>query len=458
LRKSTTLNRRNFALFLQPPSNSPAGGKIRIEEIMNLNTTLKNLAKNESFFPPSLGGVGGGFLKISDFSYELPDSKIAKYPLANRDLSKLLVWQNGWITESVFNRCIEYLPEGSQLVFNNTRVIHARLFFRKEKGSKIEIFCLEPVEPTDYQLVFQQKKEVTWKCLVGNAKKWKEGILTREIEIAGENITLKAEKTAQSENTFHILFSWDKPFSFAEIIEHTGILPIPPYLNRETEETDEETYQTVYAKIDGSVAAPTAGLHFTEPVFDALKTKGISTHEITLHVGAGTFQPVKTETIDGHTMHREMVIFPKSVIEKFRQNPEKIIAVGTTSVRSLESLYWLGLQLENGLFNPEKPGVSQWEPYETEPKIGLKKSLGNIIDYLKNSQQEQIQFSTQIIILPGYQFKVIEGMFTNFHQPQSTLLLLIAAFLGTNWKEIYNYALNHDFRFLSYGDSNLYLR
>ncbi len=397
-------------------------------------------------------------IKISDFSYALPDSKIAKYPLANRDLSKLLVWQNGRITESVFNRCIEYLPEGSQLVFNNTRVIHARLFFRKETGSKIEIFCLEPVEPTDYQLVFQQKKEVTWKCLVGNAKKWKEGILTRQIEIAGENITLKAEKTAQSENTFQIRFSWDKPFSFAEIIEHIGILPIPPYLNRETEDNDEETYQTVYAKIDGSVAAPTAGLHFTEPVFDALKTKGISTHEITLHVGAGTFQPVKAETIDGHTMHRETVIFPKSVIEKFRQNPEQIIAVGTTSVRSLESLYWLGLQLENDTFNPKNPEIGQWEAYETQAIISFSKALQNISVYLESKNLSEIQFSTRIIILPGYDFKVISGMFTNFHQPQSTLLLLIAAFLGGDWMKVYDYSLANNFRFLSYGDSNLYLR
>jgi S-adenosylmethionine:tRNA ribosyltransferase-isomerase len=432
---------------------------------MGLNTILNNSAMNESSFLPSQGElvpiyreVGGGFLKISDFSYELPDSKIAKYPLANRDLSKLLVWQKGRITESVFNRCVDFLPEGSQLVFNNTRVIHARLFFRKETGSKIEIFCLEPLEPVDYQLAFQQTKQATWKCMVGNLKKWKGEILCQTFEISGETIVLCAEKGEQAGNTVAVRFFWDKPFSFAEIIEHTGILPIPPYLNRETEETDEETYQTVYAKIDGSVAAPTAGLHFTDSVFQQFGKKNISTHEITLHVGAGTFQPVKSETISGHTMHREMVIFPKSVIEKFRQNPEKIIAVGTTSVRSLESLYWLGLQLENGTFYFEKPEVLQWEPYENEAKISIKKAFQNIVDFLNKTGQETIQFSTQIIILPGYQFKVIEGMFTNFHQPQSTLLLLIAAYLGDNWKNVYNYALSHDFRFLSYGDSNLYLR
>ncbi len=397
-------------------------------------------------------------IKISDFSYELHDSKIAKYPLANRDESKLLVFKDSKISESVFKNSPAFLPEKAQLVFNNTRVIHARLFFRKETGSKIEIFCLEPIEPADYQIAFQQTSQTTWKCMVGNLKKWKSEILHQSILIADETVTLSAEKGEQNGNTVAVRFFWDKPFSFAEIIEHSGILPIPPYLNRETEETDEETYQTVYAKIDGSVAAPTAGLHFTDPVFDALKTKEISTHEITLHVGAGTFQPVKAETLSGHSMHREMVIIPEKIVRALYENPEKIIAVGTTSVRSLESLYWLGLQLENGLFNYEKPEVLQWEPYETEAKISLKKSLGNILDYLEKEKLEQIRFSTQIIILPGYQFKVIEGMFTNFHQPQSTLLLLIAAFLGDKWKEIYDYALANDFRFLSYGDSNLYLR
>jgi S-adenosylmethionine:tRNA ribosyltransferase-isomerase len=397
-------------------------------------------------------------IKISDFTYDLPESKIAKYPLAERDKSKLLVWQNGQIAESVFKNCAESIPENAQLIFNNTRVIHARMFFRKETGSKIEIFCLEPVEPRDYQIAFQEKEQVVWKCMVGNSKKWKSGILTREIEIAEEKIMLRAEKTAQFENTFHVKFNWDKPYSFAEIIEQAGILPIPPYLNRETEDSDEETYQTVYAKIDGSVAAPTAGLHFTDSVLKELKLKNISEKEITLHVGAGTFQPVKSETIDGHTMHREVVVIPKNIIEGFVQNPDKIIAVGTTSVRSLESLYWLGLQMENNSFNPNNPEVLQWEPYEKEAKISTKKAFQNIADFLNKTSQETIQFSTQIIILPGYDFKVISGMFTNFHQPQSTLLLLIAAFLSNDWKKVYDYALANNFRFLSYGDSNLYLR
>jgi len=397
-------------------------------------------------------------IKISDFTYNLPESKIAKYPLPERDKSKLLVWKNGEITESLFNSCVEFLPENAQLVFNNTRVIHARMFFRKETGSKIEIFCLEPVEPHDYQLAFQERGKVTWKCMVGNSKKWKSGILSHEIEIGNERISLQAERVSQFENTFHVKFSWDKPFTFAEIIEHSGTLPIPPYLNRETEEADEETYQTVYAKIDGSVAAPTAGLHFTDSVLNELKSKNIGTKEITLHVGAGTFQPVKSETIDSHTMHREVVIIPKNIVEDFYQNPEKIIAVGTTSVRSLESLYWLGLQLENNTFNPVNPEVLQWEPYENDAKISTKKAFQNIIEYLDKTSQSTIHFSTQIIILPGYDFKVIDGMFTNFHQPQSTLLLLISAFLGSDWKNVYDYALSNNFRFLSYGDSNLYLR
>jgi S-adenosylmethionine:tRNA ribosyltransferase-isomerase len=397
-------------------------------------------------------------IKISDFSYDLPESKIAKYPLTDRDNSKLLVWKNGKIEENIFRNCTEFIPENARLIFNNTRVIHARLFFRKETGSKIEIFCLEPIEPHDYQIAFQEKKQVIWKCMVGNSKKWKNGILSREFEIAGENITLHAEKTAQFENIFHIKFSWNKPFTFAEIIEHTGVLPIPPYLNRETEDADEQTYQTVYAKIDGSVAAPTAGLHFTNHVLNELRSKNVTKKEITLHVGAGTFQPVKSDTIDGHTMHHEVVIIPKGVLEDFTDRNDQIIAVGTTSVRSMESLYWLGLQIENNRFNPANPEVLQWEPYENEPKISQKKAFQNMVEYLNKSGLNTIQFSTQIIILPGYDFKVINGMFTNFHQPQSTLLLLIAAFLGNDWKKVYDYALANNFRFLSYGDSNLYLR
>lgn len=397
-------------------------------------------------------------IKITDFTYDLPDERIAKYPLPQRDKSKLLISKNGELINSSFQNCADFLPENAQLVFNNTRVIHARLFFRKETGAKIEIFCLEPVTPADYQISFQEKERVVWKCMVGNSKKWKTGVLKREIEIDGQTIILEAEKKEQIENSFYIEFSWNKPVSFAEIIEHTGTLPIPPYLNRETEEADEKSYQTVYAKIDGSVAAPTAGLHFTDKIFEQLSAKKIFTKEITLHVGAGTFQPVKSETIEGHSMHHEQVIVPLNILRTFLEDIENIIAVGTTSVRSLESLYWIGLQMEEQRFNSINPEVKQWEPYERAAKISIEKALQNIIYYLVENGESAIQFSTQIIILPGYSFKVISGLFTNFHQPQSTLLLLVSAFLGEKWKEVYNYALSNNFRFLSYGDSNLYLK
>nr|WP_320021115.1 S-adenosylmethionine:tRNA ribosyltransferase-isomerase [uncultured Draconibacterium sp.] len=397
-------------------------------------------------------------IKISDYTYNLPDERIAKYPLTERDKSKLLVRQNSTIKQDIFENCANYLPEDAQLVFNNTRVIHARLFFYKETGAKIEIFCLEPVEPADYQVAFQETEEVTWKCMVGNSKKWKEGFLSQTFEIDGQSIELTAAKIGQEGNSFHIRFVWNGGVHFSEIIEHIGQLPIPPYLNRNTEESDEESYQTVYAKIDGSVAAPTAGLHFTDPVIAQLSAKNITTNEITLHVGAGTFQPVKSETIEGHTMHHEQVIIPIDILRSFVENPKNIIAVGTTSVRSLESLYWIGLQLEEQRFDPFHPEVKQWEPYENEAKISIEKALQNIIYFLAENSEKAIRFSTQIIILPGYDFKLISGMFTNFHQPQSTLLLLISAFLDNKWKEVYDYALANDFRFLSYGDSNLYLK
>ena len=397
-------------------------------------------------------------IKITDFTYDLPDSKIAKYPLPKRDKSKLLLWRNGHISQDIFINVPQYIPEKSVLVFNNTKVIHARMFFQKETGAKIEIFCLEPIEPSDYQIAFLETQKVIWKCMLGNAKKWKEGTLIKSIEIDGKPTEIKANKIAQNGNSFEIEFTWTGNLSFAEIIEHAGTLPIPPYLNRETEESDEETYQTVYAKIDGSVAAPTAGLHFTDKVFTQLSEKNIDTKEITLHVGAGTFQPVKSETISEHNMHHEMVIIPKSVIEDMLASPGKIVAVGTTSVRSLESLYWLGLQLENRNDFNGLPVVNQWEPYETSNTIPVEKSLQNLIEYLNKVRKNELQFSTQIIIIPGYDFKLIRGMATNFHQPQSTLLLLISAFLGDDWKKVYDFALKNDFRFLSYGDSNLYLK
>ena len=397
-------------------------------------------------------------IKINGFTYDLPDSKIARYPLQERGESKLLFWKNGKISEEVFKNAASYLPENSILVFNNTRVIHARLYFQKETGANIEIFCLEPVKPADYQLAFQETKKAVWKCMLGNAKKWKEGTLTKQVDIEGERIKLKADKISQNGNSFEVEFTWNGGFSFAQIIEHAGILPIPPYLNRETEQSDEKTYQTVYAKIDGSVAAPTAGLHFTNEIIDRLSEKDIKIQEITLHVGAGTFQPLKTNTISGHIMHREKVIIPKQFIRVLAETERKIIAVGTTSVRAIESLYCLGVQLENNTFSKDFPEISQWEPYENETNIPVKKALQNLICFLNKTGKNELQFSTQIIIVPGYEFKIINGMFTNFHQPQSTLLLLIGAFLGDRWKQVYDFALTNNFRFLSYGDSNLYLK
>jgi len=397
-------------------------------------------------------------IKISDYSYQLPDERIARYPLKERDSSKLLVWENGILKNGQFKSIPDYIPENALLVFNNTRVIHARLFFKKETGARIEIFCLEPVLPTDHQLAFEQKEKVVWKCMVGNAKKWKEGDLTATIELNGKTVRLQARKVKQEENAFVIEFSWNGGFHFAEIIEKSGVLPIPPYLNRKTEPDDETAYQTVYAKSDGSVAAPTAGLHFTETVMNKLKTKNIALREITLHVGAGTFQPVKSETVNDHKMHRERVIIPKKFIEELLNNQRKIVAVGTTSVRSLESIYWAGLKLGKQTGTLQNIEIEQWEPYQNLPNTSVRQALENVLGYLDKNDLNTLQFSTQIIIVPGYRFKLVEGMVTNFHQPQSTLLLLVGAFLGNAWKNVYNFALENGFRFLSYGDSNLYLR
>ena len=397
-------------------------------------------------------------IKISDYTYELPDERIAKYPLPERDHSNLLVWKKGDIKKDLFLNISSHIPANSMLVFNNTRVIHARLFFKKETGARIEVFCLEPAQPSDYQMAFQQQEKAAWKCMVGNAKKWKDEVLLQEFDINGTPVKLTAKKAENESTHFLIEFCWTPGFTFAEIIEKAGTLPIPPYLHRETEPADEETYQTVYAKADGSVAAPTAGLHFTEKVMSTLSEKNTALKEITLHVGAGTFQPVKTETIDGHAMHQETVIIPRQVIDELATTSRKIIAVGTTSVRSLESLYWLGLKLNDPHNYPESLEIQQWEPYQNEAVVDVASALRNLADYLHRQKLETLRFSTRIIIVPGYSFKLIEGMVTNFHQPQSTLLLLIGAFLGTDWKKVYEFALQNNFRFLSYGDSNLYLR
>lgn len=396
-------------------------------------------------------------IPVAEFTYELPDEKIALFPLSERDQSRLLVWNKGEISESVFGDIAEIIPEKSMLVFNNTRVIHARLFFRRETGSRIEIFCLEPHKPSDYQLSFQKTDSVEWKCLVGNAKKWKSGILEKKVLVGDEVVNLKALMIERSGNAFIIRFSWDKPVRFSEIIEYAGNIPIPPYLNREAEATDNLRYQTMYAKVDGSVAAPTAGLHFTDRVMARLKKRNVISNELTLHVGAGTFQPVKSDTIAGHEMHTETVVVTREFVQNLQSHNGKVIAVGTTSVRSLESIYWLGAKLPQ--MSDDSPlHVYQWEPYHETSEVSAEKSLSNLLNKMDQMQVGQISFSTSIIIVPGYRFRLIDGMVTNFHQPQSTLLLLVGAFLGNDWRMVYEYALRNGFRFLSYGDSNLYLR
>lgn len=398
-------------------------------------------------------------ISIEDYNYSLPDERIAKFPLPKRDESKLLLYRDGKVSESVFKHITDYLPEGSLMVFNNTRVIQARLLFQRATGAQIEVFCLDPAAPHDYELIFQQTEACNWICLIGNAKKWKEPVLFREITVAGQTVRLSAEKVQSYGETHQVRFSWDGGFSFAEVLDAAGELPIPPYLHRKTEESDLKTYQTVYSKIKGSVAAPTAGLHFTPEVLADLDAKGFGREELTLHVGAGTFKPVKSETIEGHEMHTEYISVRRSTIEQVMQNFGKIIAVGTTSVRTLESLYYIGVTLATHPdATSEELVVRQWMPYEdANNRLTPTEALQNILDYLDKHQLNTLITATQIIIAPGYEFKIVKGIVTNFHQPKSTLLLLISAFVKGDWKNIYDYALGHDFRFLSYGDSSLLL-
>lgn len=399
-------------------------------------------------------------IRIEEYDYPLPDERIAKFPLAKRDESKLLLYKDGQVSESVFKHIADYLPAGSLLVYNNTRVIQARLLFQKATGARIEVFCLEPAEPHDYALIFQQTERCSWICLVGNLKKWKDGLLTKKVTIQGEEVILSAEKKESHGDSHRIEFTWDNPkYTFADLLDAAGVLPIPPYLHRETEKSDLVTYQTVYSKIKGSVAAPTAGLHFTPEVLADVDAHGIGREEVTLHVGAGTFKPVKSETIEGHEMHTEFISVRRSSIGRIQKDLGKIIAVGTTSVRTLESLYYIGVKLASHPdATSEELVVNQWMPYEAENnRIPVAEALQHILDYLDRHQADKLVTATQIIIAPGYEFKVVRGIITNFHQPKSTLLLLISAFVKGNWRTIYDYALSHDFRFLSYGDSSLLL-
>ncbi len=402
-------------------------------------------------------------LRIADYDYPLPDERIAKHPLAEREQCKLLYYKGGNIEERRFWEVPALLPEHTTLIYNNTRVINARLRFRKETGSTIEIFCLEPVAPRDYEQIFQTTGHCVWQCLVGNSKRWKQGSLTQVVTIDGNEITLAATRGEQRGNAWEIAFDWDggdMRCTFADVLDAIGEIPIPPYLNRGTEASDSTDYQTVYSHIDGSVAAPTAGLHFTDEVLAECDARGISRREITLHVGAGTFQPVKSEHIGDHPMHYEFISVPRDVIKDIINAPGPVIAVGTTSVRTLESLYYIGQILEeNPNADEEELTVTQWMPYTTPCEITTVKALQNIVDYLDRHHADTYMGSTQLMIAPGFQYRIVSGMITNFHQPQSTLLLLVAAFVGNDqWRDMYDYAMEHDFRFLSYGDAQLLLR
>ena len=417
-------------------------------------------------------------IQIKDYNYPLPDERIAKFPLSERDSSKLLVYNRGEVSEDTFRSLPDYLPKGALMIFNNTKVIRARLHFRKRialpqsgsgEGALIEIFLLEPASPVEYQENFIATSECSWYCLVGNSKKWKEGLLYGEFRIGGTSYTISAERVAPHGTSFEIRFRWEGGFAFSEVLESLGELPIPPYLNRKTEESDLRTYQTVYSKIKGSVAAPTAGLHFTERVLADLDAHGIEREELTLHVGAGTFKPVKSEEIGDHEMHTEHIAVRLQTIRKLIQHDGKAIAVGTTSVRTLESLYYMGIKAQQLMDAGKDTGdgeelhVEQWMPYEgiqdsrfkIQNSITSNEALTSLQAYMQKHNMDVLHSSTQIIIAPGYQFHIVQMMVTNFHQPQSTLLLLVSAFVHGNWRKIYDYALANGFRFLSYGDSSL---
>ena len=394
-------------------------------------------------------------IAIAEYDYPLPDERIAKYPLAERDTSKLLLYKGGEIIEEKFANLPSFIPQGALMVFNNTRVIQARLRFRKETGAQIEVFCLEPEQPADYQLMFQETKECVWQCLVGNSSRWKSGVLSQVIEIDGVQVTLSVERVSSAAVNL-VRFFWDGGFTFAQLLEAAGELPIPPYLNRKTEESDMNTYQTVYSKVKGSVAAPTAGLHFTPAVLGALDAAGVQRGEVTLHVGAGTFKPVKSELIADHEMHEEYIEVQRGLLERIIAAGGAAVAVGTTSVRTLESLYFLGEKVsENPAIEESELCVGQWEPYNREHTLSTVEALTALLQWLDAKGLDRVHSHTRIMIAPGYKFRIVKAIVTNFHQPKSTLLLLVSAFIGGNWRKVYDFALENGFRFLSYGDSSL---
>lgn len=396
-------------------------------------------------------------IRIADYDYPLPEERIAKFPMEQRDHSKLLCLKDGAISEHHFYDLPTLLPKDTLLVFNDTKVIHARLFFQKETGAVIEVFCLEPHNMAVSQ-AFEQHEQCSWVCFIGNNKKWKSGPLTLDFSISNSQFSIQATRREAVGNAWIVDFNWTGGLSFAEVIDAAGVIPLPPYLNRKAEESDSIRYQTVYAHHEGSVAAPTAGLHFSPEVFQALKNKGIETEYITLHVGAGTFKPVSTDTIGEHEMHVEPVHITADNLRRIIAHHGKpLIAVGTTTVRTLESLYWFGVQLQA---NPqlERMHINQWDPYILDTSLPYTDAYANILRWMESQNTDYLDGETQLMIAPGYRYRIINGLVTNFHQPQSTLLLLVSALIGEQWKACYRYALDHEFRFLSYGDSCLFLK
>jgi S-adenosylmethionine:tRNA ribosyltransferase-isomerase len=397
-------------------------------------------------------------LRIEDFTYELPDERVARYPLPERDSSKLLEYKDGKITEDIYRNIADHIPAGALMLFNQAKVVHARLGFRKPTGGAIEVFCLSPhAQYADVQTAMQQKGSVLWECLVGGAAKWKDGVVLQLPDAQGRFV-LSATMAERRAGSYVLQLSWDDAWlTFAEVLHHVGKVPLPPYLNRAAEAADDTTYQTTYAKVEGSVAAPTAGLHFTDAVMAALAAKGIEKSFVTLHVGAGTFIPVKAETMMGHAMHAEWIDVERSVIAQLiAAQGRPVVAVGTTSLRTIESLYWIGNKLLNGATpDMHQIAVAQWDPYGADKQHGVADALAALVAYMDKEKIDRLVTRTQILIAPGYTFRIITGLVTNFHQPESTLLLLVGALIGEKWRTIYEYALNNEYRFLSYGDGCL---
>jgi S-adenosylmethionine:tRNA ribosyltransferase-isomerase len=398
-------------------------------------------------------------IKIDNYDYPLPDDRIAQFPVPERDMSKLLILKNDRISEDIFRSIDEYVPSDSLLVFNNSKVIRARLLFGKETGAVIEILCLEPLMPADYDTMFTSKSPVEWKCIVGNLKKWKKGLIKLNYDSDGKKYQLQAERLGNEGDAWRIRFKWDSDKTFEEVLNAAGHIPLPPYIERNDELSDAVRYQTVYSSIMGSVAAPTAGLHFTGNVLEKLRQKGIRKEEITLHVGAGTFKPMKSDNAYDHEMHCEHFFVSRKTIKTIIEYHGRIIPVGTTSVRTLESLYHIGAKAcDNKLINPGDLTLGQWEAYDKKPEHTVNEALNALLNIMDENNLLTLHLSTSIMIVPGYSFRLTSGIITNFHQPRSTLLLLISAWTGERWKEVYRYAIENGFRFLSYGDSSLLLR